>query len=154
MIQNHSLTGINEETRTGQCSYCGEVKVDQIKRRNKYSYVCDNTPKVKFKLKSKRSYYESTSVARKFIYLIKSDIPNSPTKIGIASNVPKRLKTLQMASPCKLELIFTIEKTYAYQLENTLHQYFKDKKVHGEWFDLNEEDIQLAIDTLSSLKGC
>ena len=53
-------------------------------------------------------------------------------KIGKSSNVDKRLKTLQTASPVKLNLLMTIE--YDDDLERRIHRHREDYRSHGEWF--------------------
>ena len=40
--------------------------------------------------------------------------------------------------PCENE-------THAYEVERSLHHLFSKKRVRGEWFDLTEDDINLAF---------
>lgn len=78
------------------------------------------------------------------IYLISAHI-NEKTlyKIGYTEKeVIKRLKQLQTGNASKLE----IEKTYTVlssksKLEKMILQYYKSKRLVGEWFDLDENDV-------------
>jgi hypothetical protein len=60
-------------------------------------------------------------------------------KIGRSKNPLRREKTLQSEKP-------TIEMIYSYDArikdEKVLHDYFKSKRVRGEWFDLSGSDLQ------------
>lgn len=74
-----------------------------------------------------------------YVYLIQAE--NGLVKIGIASDVNTRFITLNIASPVKLELLFSIQRDDARQVETTLHNLFKDKRIKGEWFSLDESDL-------------
>ena len=63
-------------------------------------------------------------------------------KIGVAVNLEKRIKTLQTAFPYKLTLIHSVQSDRANTLERELHKHFAAKRLNGEWFALNQEDIQ------------
>jgi len=58
-------------------------------------------------------------------------------KIGKSVNVQKRLKSLKVACPM-IELV----GSYGYDIESQLHKRFEAKNVTGEWFSLNESDIE------------
>jgi hypothetical protein len=65
-----------------------------------------------------------------------------PIKIGIASNVQERLRTLQTAH-AKLLNIRGIIKHGGLKTESELHNYFHKYHLHGEWFALNNEIVDL-----------
>ena len=65
-------------------------------------------------------------------------------KIGITSNIRKRIKNLQTGNPNKLKVIFTYYVDNAEQLEMELHKKFKRKRKAGEWFDLTDDDVMVA----------
>lgn len=77
-----------------------------------------------------------------FVYLIAS--PIGLCKIGIAYNPSGRLAGLQTGSPDKLELIFHAHVGDGEYHEKVLHETFKEKREHGEWFALTGEDIETA----------
>ena len=60
-------------------------------------------------------------------------------KIGVTNNVPGRLSALRTASPFPVGLLGLVEGTA--KDEADLHGYFKAKRVRGEWFALNEDDV-------------
>ena len=76
-----------------------------------------------------------------YIYLICD--PNQNTyKIGVTRNlVQDRIKKLQTGNASELHMIHTVETEYPFRLETMLHNKFKDKKVHGEWYSLSQDDI-------------
>lgn len=63
-------------------------------------------------------------------------------KIGKSKNPSLREKTLQSEKPA-IELLFSIDT----DIEHSLHEEFKDRRVRGEWFSLD----QLDFDYLKSM---
>lgn len=81
----------------------------------------------------------------KNIYLISYFLDNEEKayKIGYTKReVETRIKELKTANPNDI-LIEKVYKTdrYTSNIEKMLHKEFKDKKIDGEWFLLNEEDV-------------
>lgn len=73
------------------------------------------------------------------VYLMR-DNRSGYHKIGFTSGEPTfRESTLQAEQP-DIELIWHVWKDMAY--EAYLHEIFADKRVRGEWFDLDENDLQ------------
>lgn len=72
------------------------------------------------------------------VYLMKNE-RNGYIKIGYTKNKPEfREKTLQSQEP-----EITLMKSYKGSMndEQGVHEILADKRVRGEWFDLNEEDL-------------
>ena len=65
---------------------------------------------------------------------------NGYIKIGKSFNPTEREKTLQSKEP-ELSLIFCSPICLEF-IEGVFHRLFEAKRVRGEWFALNEEDIQ------------
>ncbi len=79
----------------------------------------------------------------KYIYLITDDISY---KIGISKNDPnKRLKTLQTGSANTLRIVDKFISNYANILEKTLHRTFELEHHRGEWFNLNNEQVEMFL---------
>ena len=77
----------------------------------------------------------------KQLYLIQhKDIPEY-TKIGYTTNLEKRVRQLQTASPTGVHVIYTIVCERAEQLEAHLHRKYHYKQTNLEWFALSREDI-------------
>lgn len=71
-----------------------------------------------------------------YIYFVRAG-SNGPIKIGVASNVDKRVETLQTGNHQKLTVITVIkcrDKSDAYHKESTFHKMFEHKRIRGEWF--------------------
>ena len=77
-----------------------------------------------------------------YVYLMQ-DTTNNYYKIGRSKTPQYREKTLQSEKPT-IELLFFYEGSCEDEME--LHERFKEKRIRGEWFDINEEDIQVIKD--------
>jgi hypothetical protein len=76
-----------------------------------------------------------------YIYVIKC---NEYYKIGSSRDgVEKRLNGMQTGNPYELLIVAKYCVTDYLQAEALLHKYFKDKRVRGEWFKLDKEDLIL-----------
>ena len=75
-----------------------------------------------------------------YIYLIKSSFGY---KIGKANDPFSRFSMIQTSNPEKLEIVhlFPVEEKYAHEIEKKYHKIFKDKRIIGEWFKLDDTDI-------------
>lgn len=73
-----------------------------------------------------------------FVYLIKCD---DSYKIGVSKKPHNRLNTLQTGTAKKLELIYYKKFDDCYKVEKYLHKTFNDKRISGEWFNLEIRDI-------------
>jgi plasmid replication initiation protein len=75
------------------------------------------------------------------------DTSTNYIKIGKSTNVFYREKTLQAEKPT-IEGLFYVED----DIEKLLHSLFAEKRLRGEWFNLNQEDLDF-IDQIVTLKG-
>lgn len=69
-------------------------------------------------------------------------------KIGSAASLPNRIKQLQTGNPRKLKAVFVInveKQSKLIRLEKELHEKFKEYRVNGEWFKLDEEYIEKLL---------
>lgn len=84
-----------------------------------------------------------------FVYLM-HDTNNNYYKIGISNSPQYREKTLQSEKPT-IEMItakkFPIRKI-AESIERALHSSYSEKRLRGEWFELNENDVEHIKETL------
>lgn len=74
-------------------------------------------------------------------------------KIGVANDVNSRLAQLQTGSPYPLFLEASYRFESALPVERVLHQRFEDKRSLGEWFHLEEEDLETFRSLCLLLKG-
>lgn len=62
-------------------------------------------------------------------------------KIGISKDIKRRFKNLQTGSPLELRLMGSIESDNDLELEKKLHEKYKGKHVHREWFRLSVRNV-------------
>lgn len=67
-------------------------------------------------------------------------------KIGKSKDPKFREKTLQSEKPT-ISLFAVCEK----DIESELHNKFSDKRIRGEWFDLNKDDVKWIMDYFKEL---
>ena len=63
-------------------------------------------------------------------------------KIGITDNFKQRLSALRHNTPHGLSVILILRISNANLVEKRLHTLFKDRRVKGEWFRLNSDDLE------------
>jgi len=94
------------------------------------------------KLKEKKKNKLTTG----YIYLIKSELGY---KIGKTKNIDQRDKIFSVKMPFDYEYEdFKICNNY-HQLELELHKEFEQKKINGEWFQLNSEEVNRVKEVLN-----
>lgn len=74
-----------------------------------------------------------------FVYLVRSE--GGYYKIGRTKNPANRIKTFKVKLPFEIEYVAIIQTNDMYALEKELHKKYKPKKVNGEWFSLNDDDL-------------
>ncbi len=84
-----------------------------------------------------------------YVYLM-YDTSNGYYKIGLSNKPHYREKTLQSEKPT-IELIankkFPVRKI-AESIEKSLHCVYAEKRLRGEWFELDDKDVEHIIETL------
>lgn len=77
---------------------------------------------------------------KEYIYLTKSDFGY---KIGRTTRPQKRPLQVAGNMPIKLEVIVVIEVANSKEWERRLHRHFAEKRLRGEWFSLDQTDVEL-----------
>ena len=83
-----------------------------------------------------------------WIYLIEErDIKDDDVllyKIGVSKNPDKRLKNLKTGNSNNLSIkqLYKTNQKYVYKIETILHRIHENKKIAGEWFLLNDNDVE------------
>lgn len=75
-----------------------------------------------------------------YVYLLKN--MEGTYKIGKAKNPEDRLKTFTVKLPFRVEYTCIIPSHDMAELERDLHDLFKHKRVNGEWFNLDPDDVE------------
>mgnify|MGYP001246704266 CR=1 FL=1 len=86
-----------------------------------------------------------------FLYLMK-DFNTGYHKIGISNTPEYREKTLQSEKPT-IEMICNkqfVTRKIAHSFEQALHKTYADKRIRGEWFNLDQKDIEELKLTLNN----
>lgn len=74
------------------------------------------------------------------LYLIRRGLTDV-YKIGISVDPKHRMKSIQSSNSEKLSLVHTVKANSARELELSLHKEFDDNRLNGEWFELNESQV-------------
>lgn len=84
-----------------------------------------------------------------YVYLIHAKETNR-YKIGRTGQSPtKRLQGLQTGCPHELELVFCIETDTPNEQEDMLHWFNEESRVHGEWFEFDDSEVDGVIDRMA-----
>lgn len=73
-----------------------------------------------------------------------------PVKVGITTDLIARLRQIQTGSAFKLQLIYaapTPEREVARSHERDLLALYADRRLEGEWFDMDADHVIEAIET-------
>lgn len=73
------------------------------------------------------------------VYILKA-VGTPRIKIGWATDVASRIRSLKTGCPYPVELIATIESEDPV-IERELHKLYREYRVHGEWFELPDKAI-------------
>lgn len=82
-----------------------------------------------------------------YVYLIRS--ASGHYKIGRTKDPKNRMKTFGIQLPFEVEYLCLIETVDMKALEMSLHEQFASKRVNGEWFALDAEDVEYIKDMAS-----
>jgi hypothetical protein len=79
------------------------------------------------------------------IYLISSEINGHKLhKIGYTRRtIEKRIREFKTGNASDIYIVDSFQSEWGTKIEAQLHKIYKSKKVGGEWFELNEEDVSL-----------
>jgi hypothetical protein len=75
-----------------------------------------------------------------FVYLLQS--PTGYYKIGLTGDPDNRAKTFGIQLPFEVEFLALIPTEDMRVLEQELHRRFAEKRVNGEWFSLDDGDVE------------
>lgn len=90
---------------------------------------------------------------KKYLYLIQHQNIPEYTKIGFTTDIEKRIKSLQTASPTGINVIYLVESDYAFKMEQALHKRYSSKNSNLEWFKLSDTDIEDIISWIEKQKN-
>jgi hypothetical protein len=78
------------------------------------------------------------------VYLICAEIDNRKLyKIGYTRrSIDDRIREFKTGNASSFYVIDTFQSKWGTKIEARLKKIFKQKKINGEWFDLNDDDIK------------
>lgn len=75
------------------------------------------------------------------VYLIRDKDVTGLVKIGRSMSVRRRFNSFGVDLPFETEVVLIIETDQCVSLETSLHRLCAKKRVRGEWFALDDDDI-------------
>lgn len=91
----------------------------------------------------KRQKKENPTKKEGYVYLVGAD--NGLFKIGKSKNVDGRVMEFGVKLPVKTWLVHSFKSNQYDKAELTLHEVFKEKRSHGEWFALDKDDVEYVV---------
>ncbi len=81
------------------------------------------------------------------VYLVCSEINgNKMYKIGYTKRaIEKRLKEFKTGNGAEIYLIESFHSKWGTKIEAALHRLFRSKKISGEWFNLNDDEVSSFV---------
>lgn len=76
-----------------------------------------------------------------YVYLLQSS--TGVYKIGRTGDPDKRIRTFGVKLPFEVEYTCVIKTPHMFELEKLLHRAFHHKRINGEWFKLDAQDVGL-----------
>ncbi len=78
----------------------------------------------------------------------------TPVKIGYSTNNNpfKRFKQFKTYAPFGAEIICFERCSMAFEAEKYLHENLKEFRLNGEWFDIKQKEIDLAVDYIRRIE--
>lgn len=110
----------------------GTLMIDKIKRREEQI--------ARSMAKKNGVILPSRSPKSGYVYLIKASTGHR--KIGRTVNPQNRMKTFNIKLPFEVEYEHLIKTNDMLMLESQLHNKFSEKRINGEWFDLDGSDVE------------
>ena len=80
----------------------------------------------------------------KKIYLLEMETDSGERfhKIGISKNVERRVKTLQTGNCFDIKTVYVFDTEIGELTESTLHRLYAPLHKRGEWFELDDEQVE------------
>jgi hypothetical protein len=124
-----------------------ERRFDKVFKVNKTEEVRDLIAQDRTQRFLEEALEEKENISRKgFVYLIKC---GELYKIGKTTNLERRIKEFAVGNPYPLVLVTSMYSLDIDSLEKSFHRYYRKKRVKGEWFKLNPEEVLLFANAAS-----
>lgn len=87
-----------------------------------------------------------------YLYVLRAVLPDNYYKIGLSKTPVTRIKSLGVNLPFPIEPLHVFPTNDMYGCERYLHNRFTEKRVNGEWFQLEQGDLDYLL-ALSELNA-
>lgn len=89
----------------------------------------------------------------RWVYVVSSEDNPKVVKIGVASDVERRIKNLQVAAPTRIVLRWSARG--GLPLESHLHEKFRRRRMSGEWFDFRKvsNPVRVIVEAALTFMG-
>lgn len=118
-----------EEVRDGLNQIAASI-IDEMHRENAHHLSFEEGPG---RAPAPQPVQAAPVLDRRWVYAVSSEADPKAIKIGVAQDIAKRLRNLQVGSPSPIVLRWSTRG--GYPLERHLHETFGKKRISGEWFD-------------------
>ena len=91
--------------------------------------------------RQKEKIINTTEIDPVFVYIIET---NNKYKIGIAGDLSNRVRQITTSSPYQVTVLYYHKmnsRKSAIEKEKLLHDKFSTKRLRGEWFELDKDDL-------------
>ena len=87
------------------------------------------------------------------VYLISSEINNQKLyKIGYTRRTPeKRISEFKTGNASDFEIVEVFQSKWGTKIEAMIHKIYKQQKVWGEWFQLDQSDINIFYENCQKI---
>ena len=85
------------------------------------------------------------------VYLAKADTGHY--KIGVSKTPGKRIKHFRTIMPVDVEIVHRFASDNCREAERLLHEQFASLRHRGEWFNLQEHDVQHIVGISTYFEG-
>jgi len=85
----------------------------------------------------------SPPLSARYVYGIQS---GQFIKIGVATNMSKRLSDMRLANPHPLKVVLKRRLCAAFYCERKMHEILKPKALGREWFNVSVEEVLAAAE--------
>ena len=76
-----------------------------------------------------------------YLYIIES---NAGFKVGYTTNIESRIKNYKTYLS-DFDVVFVHNGDDCFEIESYMHEYFRSKKISGEWFELSDSDLVYIV---------
>lgn len=118
-----------------------ERLMEQLERVEKAEQYVKHREVIEAQREQERLARKANKTTVGYVYVLRQ-VGGTHYKIGHTSNPDKRKHTFDVKLPFAVEFDVLIKCDDRYQLERELHAKYASKRVDGEWFNLDHDDLE------------